>query len=54
MPEYKVTIEVMFTADDEDEADVHVLECAEYLENAGLVLSTTAVLNSLRLGAQLQ
>lgn len=32
MPEYKGTIEVMFTADDEDEADVHLLECANYLE----------------------
>jgi hypothetical protein len=39
MPEYKGTIEVMFTADDEDEADVHLLECADYLENASLVLS---------------
>ena len=41
MPEYKGTIEVMLTADDEDEADVHVLECADYLGNAGLVLSAT-------------
>jgi hypothetical protein len=39
MPEYKGTIEVTFTADDEDEADVHLLECANYLENASLVLS---------------
>jgi hypothetical protein len=41
MPEYKGTIEVRFTADDEDEADVHLLECANYLENASLVLSAT-------------
>ena len=41
MPKYKGTIEVMFTADDEDEADVHLLECADYLENASLVLSAT-------------
>jgi hypothetical protein len=41
MPEYEGTIEVTFTADDEDEADVHLLECADYLENAGLVLSAT-------------
>jgi hypothetical protein len=41
MPEYKGTIEVMFTADDEDEADVHLLECANYLESASLVLSAT-------------
>jgi hypothetical protein len=40
MPEYKATIEVTFTADD-DEADVHLLECANYLENASLVLSAT-------------
>jgi hypothetical protein len=32
MPEYKGTIEVRFRADDEDEADVHLLECADYLE----------------------
>ena len=36
MPEYKGTIEVMFTADGEDEADVHLLECAHYLESASL------------------
>jgi hypothetical protein len=42
MPEYKGTIEVTFTADDEEEADVHLLECANYLENASLVLSATA------------
>ena len=41
MPEYKGTIEVTFTADDEDEADVHLLECADYLENMSLVLSAT-------------
>jgi hypothetical protein len=39
MPEYKGTIEVTFTADDEDEADVHLLECADYLETMSLVLS---------------
>jgi hypothetical protein len=38
MPEYKGTIEVMFSADDEHEADVHLLECANYLESASLVL----------------
>ena len=38
MPEYKGTIEVTFTADDEDEADAHLLECANYPENASLVL----------------
>jgi hypothetical protein len=42
MPEYKGTIEVTFTADDEDQPDVHLLECADYLENASLVLSATA------------
>ena len=39
MPEYKGTIEVTFTADDEHEADVHLLECADYLEQRSLVLS---------------
>ena len=38
MPEYKGTIEVTFTADDEHEADVHLLECADYLEKRSLVL----------------
>jgi len=38
MPEYKGTIEVTFTADDEQEADVHLLECADYLEKRSLVL----------------
>jgi hypothetical protein len=31
MPEYKGTIKDMFTADDDDEADVHLPECANYL-----------------------
>ena len=42
MPEYKGTIEVTFTADDEQEADVHLLECAEYLEKRSLVLWAVA------------
>lgn len=41
MPAYKGTIEVTFTADDEDEADVHLLECADHLETMSLVLSAT-------------
>jgi len=43
MPEYKGTIEVTFTADDEREADVHLLECADYLEETSLVLSATGL-----------
>jgi hypothetical protein len=39
MPEYKGAIEVTFTADDDAEADVHLLERANYLEKASLVLS---------------
>ena len=38
MPEYKGTIEVKFTADGEHEADVRLLECADYLETRLLVL----------------
>jgi len=41
MPEYKGTIEVTCTADDEREADVHLLECADHLEETSLVLSAT-------------
>jgi len=41
MPEYKDTIEITFTPDDEREADVHLLECADHLEETGLVLSAT-------------
>jgi hypothetical protein len=48
MPEYKGTVEVTFTADD-DEADVHLLECA----NASLVLSATVPNHRTDLGGSL-
>jgi hypothetical protein len=41
MPEYKGAMEATFTADGDDEADVNLLECANCLENASLVLSAT-------------